>query len=122
MPTEVAPTASLRRCDDHQRWPSSTMSCRVRGGSVPADDPMSVRAVWRPAVDRWMADHQGVIAVPQAIALGAPRRAIARAVATGELIQVLPGVVRSRDWPFGRRQLMAAALARNPRAVLAFLT
>ena len=77
---------------------------------------------WRPAIDRWLADHHGVISIPEAVALGVPERTCSRAVERGELVQMLPGVVRSGDWPNGRTQLMAAALARNPSGALAFTT
>lgn len=76
----------------------------------------------RQQVDAWLATHHGVISIPDAVRLGVPRRTLYDAVERGEFVQPLPGVLRSNRWPNGRDQLMAAALARNPSALLAFIT
>lgn len=43
-------------------------------------------------------------------------------VAAGELVTMMPGVFRSAQWPCTRDQVMAAACARNPAALIAFTT
>jgi hypothetical protein len=76
----------------------------------------------RQRVDAWLAEHHGVISIPEAVRLGVPRRTLYDAVDRGEFVLPLPGVLRSRQWPNGREQLMAAAVARNPAALIAFIS
>ncbi|MCU1500978.1 MAG: hypothetical protein JWM12_332 [Ilumatobacteraceae bacterium] len=83
---------------------------------------LAARDPWRTEADTWISNHHGVISVSRARLLGVPERTLYSAVERGAFTELLPGVLLSGHWPSGRMQLMAAALARNPRAVIAFTT
>ena len=77
---------------------------------------------WRPSFDEWLSTHQGIISNSRLQTLGCSPRTVSRMVARGDLIAMQPGVFRSRQWPAGVLQQLAAICARNPRAVIAFTT
>ena len=77
---------------------------------------------WKPAANRYLSTHLGVISTTRLLDLGCPNRTLANLVADGELITMLPGVFRSAHWPCGRDQLLAAVCARNAAATIAFTT
>jgi hypothetical protein len=77
---------------------------------------------WRRPMDTWLSTHWGVIGIPKLIELGCSERNALRMAASGELLELLPGVFRSAQWPLGREQKMAAACARNPAALVSFTT
>ena len=79
-------------------------------------------APWRRAMDAWFSTHLGIIGASTLVDLGCSDRNIGAMVARHELFVVLPGVYRSAHWPCNREQLMAAACARNPAAMIGFTT
>jgi hypothetical protein len=64
----------------------------------------------------------GVVAVATLVEAKCPRRELYRRVESGEFDLIMPGVLRSRHWPEGPDQVMAAACLRNEHAVIASLT
>ncbi len=77
---------------------------------------------WKVAADAFISSHLGIISTSRLLEIGCPSRTIARLVADGELITMLPGVFRSAQWPCNREQIMAAACARNAAALIGFTT
>ena len=77
---------------------------------------------WRRAMDAWFSSHLGIIARSKLVELGCSDRNVGRMVDRRELVVMLPGVYRSAQWPLGREQIMAAACARNPAALIGFTT
>jgi hypothetical protein len=77
---------------------------------------------WQGAVDDWFSTHHGVIGARQLELLGVSARTVSRMVSRQQLIPVLPGVFRSRQWPPSDTQLMVAVCARNPLAAIGLTT
>lgn len=77
---------------------------------------------WKVAADAFVSTHLGIISATRLLEFGCPSRTLARLVTDGELVTMLPGVFRSAQWPCNREQIMAAACARNPAALLGFTT
>lgn len=79
-------------------------------------------STWRRSMDAWFSSHVGIISAAKLTEFGCGDRNIAQMVERGELVTMLPGVFRSAQWPCTREQVMAAACARNPAALIAFTT
>jgi very-short-patch-repair endonuclease len=79
-------------------------------------------ASWRRPMDAWLSSHLGIIAASKLVELGCSARNVGRMVDRRELVVMLPGVYRSAQWPCNRQQIMAAACARNPAALIGFTT
>lgn len=77
---------------------------------------------WQYELDTWFSEHHGIAGLSTMFDIGVSYRTIQRMVRRGQLETVLPGVYRSRQWPLGRDQLMAAACARNSSALIGFIT
>jgi very-short-patch-repair endonuclease len=75
---------------------------------------------WQEPMDRWFREHHGVAPLAALLDMGVSYRTVQRMVQRGELDTMLPGVYRTRQWPRGTHQQMAAACARNPAALVAF--
>ena len=75
---------------------------------------------WHAAVDRWFGAHHGVASVPDLVRLGMSEATAYRLVRDGRLDRILPGVVRSLQFPETDMQVYAAACARNPAALVGF--
>lgn len=75
---------------------------------------------WHAAVDRWFGAHHGVAAVTDLVRLGMSEATVYRLVREGRLERIMPGVVRSLQFPETDVQVYAAACARNPAALVAF--
>lgn len=75
---------------------------------------------WHAAVDEWFGSHHGVAAVHDLIRLGMSEATAHRMVRQGRLDRLMPGVLRSLQWPAGDLQVYAAACARNPAAMVGF--
>ncbi len=79
-------------------------------------------APWRRSMDAWFSTHLGIISAAKLVEFGCGDRNIGQMVDRHELITMLPGVFRSAQWPCNREQIMAAACARNPAALIGFTT
>lgn len=79
-------------------------------------------AVWVSAVQQWLQDHSGIVPIAEMMRAGCTRREAYRLASSPDFEIVMPGILRSRHWPLGERQLMVAACARNPRAVVGLTT
>lgn len=75
---------------------------------------------WQEAVDAWFRTHHGVINATQLQSIGCSPRTVRRMVERKQLILVQRGVYISSQWPIGANQVMAAACARNPSALIGF--
>lgn len=76
----------------------------------------------RARLDAWFAEHHGVVSLAELRRFGYSKSAVYRMVARGELVTLLPGVLKGSQWPSGREQLMVAVCLRCPAAVIALLT
>ena len=79
-------------------------------------------APWRRSMDAWFSTHLGIVSAVKLVEFGCGERNIGQMVDRHELIAMLPGVFRSAQWPCNREQIMAAACARNPGALIGFTT
>jgi len=77
---------------------------------------------WKVAANDYLSSHLGVISANRLIGLGCPSRTLANLIADGQLITMLPGVLRSAQWPCHREQILAAVCARNPAGMIGFTT
>lgn len=77
---------------------------------------------WKLRVWDWFSTHHGIISLAELDRLGCPRTSARRMVAAGELIPVMPGVYRSAAHRPTAESDMVAACARNPHAVVAFVS
>ncbi len=75
---------------------------------------------WQPGLDDWFSTHHGVISTATLTTMGVSARTIRRMVDREQLVTMLPGVFRSRQWPDGPQQRLVAVSARNPFAAVAF--
>ncbi|MBI4934786.1 MAG: type IV toxin-antitoxin system AbiEi family antitoxin domain-containing protein [Actinobacteria bacterium] len=75
---------------------------------------------WHAAVDRWFGAHHGIASVLDLVRLGMSEATVYRLVRDGRLERMMPGVVRSLQFPDTDMQRYAAACARNPAALVAF--
>jgi hypothetical protein len=73
-------------------------------------------------MDVWFSTHLGIISAAKLEEFGCCDRNIAYMVARHELVTMMPGVLRSAQWPCNREQVMAAACARNAAALIGFTT
>jgi very-short-patch-repair endonuclease len=78
--------------------------------------------LWQAELDAWFRAHHGIINAQTLQHLGCSVRTIRRMVDREQLAAVQPGVYLSRQWPLGHEQLLAAACARNPAALIGFTT
>ncbi|MBI4884836.1 MAG: hypothetical protein HY826_12365 [Actinobacteria bacterium] len=76
--------------------------------------------LWQAELDAWFRAHHGIINATALHHLGCSVRTVRRMVDRQQLTAVQPGVYLSRQWPLGREQLLAAACARNPSALIGF--
>lgn len=79
-------------------------------------------ASWRRSMDAWFSTHLGIISAAKLVEFGCGERNVGQMVDRCELITMMPGVFRSAQWPCNREQIMAAACARNPGALIGFTT
>jgi hypothetical protein len=77
---------------------------------------------WRADLHRWLASHHGVVSIAKIRSFGVSRRTAHGLVTAGDLVPILPGVLRSGHWPLGPEQLMVAACLRNSGAAIGFVT
>jgi very-short-patch-repair endonuclease len=73
-------------------------------------------------MDAWFSTHLGIITGAKLAELGCGDRNVGEMVERQELVTMLPGVYRSAQWPCNREQILAAACARNPAALIGFTT
>jgi hypothetical protein len=79
-------------------------------------------AVWVPVLQRWLQDHAGIMPIAELVRAGCTRRDAYRLASSPDFEIIMPGVLRSTHWPLGETQLMIAACARNPHAVVGLAT
>jgi predicted DNA-binding transcriptional regulator AlpA len=77
-------------------------------------------ATWHAPVDQWFGAHHGVASVTDLIRLGMSEATVYRLIRDERLVRMMPGVVRSLQFPDGELQAYSAACARNPAALVGF--
>lgn len=77
-------------------------------------------ATWRRSMDAWFSTHLGIISASTLVGFGCCDRNVDQMVERQELVRMLPGVLRSAQWPCNREQILAAVCARNPAAMIGF--